>query len=63
MDDLLRHVDYIAELVGTDHIALGPNFCDLDPALTPTQRERHLGWMEGVSYDLRGSDYWAWPSP
>lgn len=56
VDDLLRHVDHIAELVGVDHIALGPDFCAFGTR-TPSQRERRPGWIEGINYGLRDSDF------
>jgi membrane dipeptidase len=61
VDDLLRHVDHITELVGTDHIALGPDFCAFDTR-TPSQREQRPGWIEGVDYGLRASDYIRGPN-
>lgn len=30
INDLLRHVDYIVQLVGIDYIALGPDFLERD---------------------------------
>ena len=78
--DLLRHVDHIADLVGIEHLALGPDFCayqtpvdrksvrgfgNLGPDFcafdrkTPTQSEKHPGWIEGVWYGRRESDFVA----
>lgn len=34
----------------------GPNFCKLDK-LTPMQSEKYPGWIEGVYYGIRKSDY------
>lgn len=56
MADLVRHADHIADLVGTDHIALGPDFCAFDTVM-PSQRERRPGWIEGIDYGLRESDF------
>lgn len=55
--DLIRHIDHIADLAGNaDHISLGPNFSGFD-TLTPTQREKHPGWVEGIWYGVRKSDF------
>jgi membrane dipeptidase len=54
--DLIKHINHIAELVGVDHIALGPNFSGYD-TLTPIQLMRRPGFIEGVNYGLRESDY------
>lgn len=56
VDDLLKHVDHIAELVSVDHVALGPDFCAFD-TVTPSQRGRHPGWIEGMFYGIRESDF------
>lgn len=57
VEDLIRHVDHIADLAGgTDNIALGPNFSGFDTP-TPTRREKHPGWIEGVHYGIRESDF------
>lgn len=78
VDDLIKHIDYIANLVGIDYIALGPDYCgyscptdrdklkgfaNLGPeyceynTLTPTQSEKYPGWIGGVYYGIRKSDY------
>jgi len=76
--DLLRHIDHIANLVGIEHVALGPDycayqtpvnrevvrgfanlgpdFCDFDRK-TPVQSEKYPGWIEGVWYGIRKSDF------
>lgn len=55
--DLVRHVDHIADLAGTvDNITLGPNFSGFD-TLTPMRREKRPGWIEGVYYGVRESDF------
>ncbi len=30
VDDLIRHIDHIVELVGIDHVGLGPDFGELE---------------------------------
>jgi membrane dipeptidase len=35
---------------------IGPNYCDFD-RLTPTQSEKYPGWIEGIYYGIRESDY------
>jgi len=51
VDDLVKHIDHIAELVGIEHVGLGPDHyefeieCNIwDPA---------PGWLEGVFYGVR----------
>ncbi len=56
VDALLRHIDHITEIVGIDHVALGPDFCGFD-RLTPVQSEKYPGWVEGVWYGIRESDF------
>lgn len=56
LNDLVRHIEYIVDLVGIDHVALGPDYSSFD-TLTPTQRERHPGEIEGIKYQKRESDY------
>jgi len=38
-DDVIKHIDYIAGLIGTDHIALGPNLDNFE-----TLRNIHRSW-------------------
>ena len=78
IDDLLAHIDYIVELAGIEHVALGPDYCayntpvdrnrirgfgNLGPDFcafdrqTPLQSEKYPGWIEGVWYGLRTSDF------
>lgn len=51
IEDLLKHLDHIIELVGIDHIGLGPDLIESHNLLT-TQ-----GWLEGVFYVVRESHY------
>ncbi len=76
--DLLAHIDYISDLVGIEHVALGPDYCayqtpvdrqavkgfsNLGPDFcafdrkTPVQSEKYPGYIEGVWYGLRPSDF------
>jgi len=51
IDDLMKHVDHIAGLVGTDHIGLGPDHTEFEIECNiwfPTP-----GWLEGVFYGIR----------
>lgn len=76
--DLVKHIDHIANLVGIEHVALGPDycayktpvdrqsvrgfgnlgpdFCDFDRR-TPVQSEKYPGWIEGIYYGIRNSDF------
>ena len=78
ISDLLAHIDYIVELAGVEHVALGPDysayntpvdrnrirgfgnlgpdFCAFDRR-TPLQSEKYPGWIEGVWYGIRASDF------
>jgi membrane dipeptidase len=38
-DDVIKHIDYIANLIGTDHIALGPNLDNFE-----TLQNIHRAW-------------------
>lgn len=59
VEDLIRHVDHVADLAGgVDNISLGPNFSGFG-TLTPTQLEKHPGWIEGINYGIRESDFIA----
>jgi len=51
IDDLMKHVDHIAKLVGVDHIGFGPDHTDFEIPIniwTPAP-----GWLEGVFYGVR----------
>jgi membrane dipeptidase len=82
VEDLIRHIDHIVNLVGIDHVALGPDYCayqtpvdreiikgfsNLGPnfgefnRLTPVQSEKYPGYVEGIWYGIRKSDYIAGP--
>ena len=57
VEDLMRHVDHIADLAGgVDNISFGPNFSGFG-TLTPTQLEKHPGWIEGINYGIRENDF------
>lgn len=79
-EDLLRHIDHIADLVGVEHIGLGPDYCayktpvdrkkvrgfaNLGPDYcdfdrkTPVMSEKYPGWIEGIWYGHRDSDFVA----
>jgi membrane dipeptidase len=51
VDDLMKHIDHIAELVGIDHVGLGPDHTEFEIECniwTPAP-----GWLEGVFYGVR----------
>lgn len=51
IDDLMRHVDHIVELVGIDHVGFGPDTFDYEIPInvwTPAP-----GWLEGVFYGIK----------
>jgi membrane dipeptidase len=39
---------------------LGPHICDFDK-LTPLQNEKYPGWIDGINYGIRKSDYISGP--
>jgi membrane dipeptidase len=47
VDDLVRHIDYIAELVGIDHVGLGPDYFEGE-LWTDAGWEPAPGYMEGL---------------
>ena len=78
--DLIKHIDHIADLVGIEHVGLGPDysayatpvdreavrgFGNLGPDFcafnrkTPVQSEKIPGWVEGIWYGIRDSDFVA----
>lgn len=80
IEALLRHIDHIANLVGIDHLGLGPDYCSFPTPVerkrvrgfgllgpdfctmdrrTPAQSEKYPGWIDGVWYGIRESDYVA----
>jgi membrane dipeptidase len=51
VDSLIKHVDYIAELVGVDHVGFGPDITEFEIECnlwTPSP-----GWLEGVFYGIK----------
>lgn len=78
VDNLMSHIAHLADLVGVEHIALGPDysayttpvdrnsvkgfgnlgpdFCKFDRR-TPLQSEKYPGWIEGIWYGIRESDF------
>jgi membrane dipeptidase len=55
VDDLIKHLDYIAGLVGIDHIGLGPDHLEFEMEInlwTPAP-----GWLEGVFYGIKDTYY------
>ena len=80
--DLIRHIDHMVNLIGIDHVALGPDYCayqtpmdrdklkgfsNLGPdygefnRLTPVQSEKTPGYVEGIGYGIRKSDFITGP--
>jgi membrane dipeptidase len=47
VDDLVRHIDYIVEMIGIDHVGIGPDHFE-DAGWSPAP-----GWMEGQYYGTR----------
>ena len=47
LDDLIMHIDHVAELVGIDHVGIGPDHFE-DHGFSPAP-----GWMEGVYIGVR----------
>ena len=41
VEDLLRHIDHVANLVGIRHVALGPDYCAYQ---TPVDRQAVIGF-------------------
>ncbi len=54
--DLVRHIEHIAGLVGTKHIALGGDISGMHTK-TPTRYERHPGLVNGIAFTERDNDY------
>jgi membrane dipeptidase len=82
VEDLIRHIDHIVNLVGINHVALGPDYCayqtpvdrdiikgfsNLGPdfgefnRLTPVLSEKYPGYVEGIWYGIRKSDFISGP--
>jgi membrane dipeptidase len=53
VDDLIKHVDHIAELIGVDHVGFGPDLIAPHPG-PPTESP---GWLEGVYYGATVNKY------
>jgi len=51
IEDLIKHVDHIVELVGVDHVGLGPDLIEPHNLLTTD------GWLEGLYYVVREFHY------
>lgn len=51
VNDMLNHLDHLANLVGLDHVGLGPDLIEPHNLLTT------CGWLEGVFYKETGSGY------
>jgi len=49
--DVLNHLDHIVKVAGIDHVGLGPDLIEPYNMLTTN------GWLEGVFYVARESDY------
>ena len=53
IDDLMKHLDHIADLVGIEHVGFGPDHTEFEiecDIWTPAP-----GWLEGVFYGVRDS--------
>lgn len=54
IDDLIKQIDYIVDIAGIDHVALGPGY---SPIKTPKDRERVIGFgnlgPDHCEYDYR----------
>jgi membrane dipeptidase len=53
LDDLIKHVDHIAELVGIEYVGFGPDLIAPHPG-PPTESP---GWLEGVYYGVTVNKY------
>jgi membrane dipeptidase len=53
VDDLMKHIDHIAELVGTGYVGLGPDHTEFEMEIN--QWTPAPGWLEGVFYGVRDS--------
>ena len=58
LDDLVRHIEHIADLAGVECIALGGDVSGL-ATQTPTRYERHPGLVNGIRFTERANDYVA----
>jgi membrane dipeptidase len=55
VDDLMKHVDHIAGLVGIDHVGLGPDHLEFELEVNLWTPAR--GWLEGVFYGIKDTYY------
>jgi membrane dipeptidase len=55
VDDLIKHIDYIAGLVGIDHIGLGPDHLEFE--LEVNLWAPAPGWLEGLYYGTKDTYY------
>lgn len=53
VDDLMKHVDHITDLVGVEHLGFGPDLIAPHPG-PPTESP---GWLEGVYYGVTVNKY------
>ena len=53
-EDLIRHIDHIVEVVGIDHVSLGPDF--LDSVLANRSPDHYIEGIEGISNFDRVTD-------
>ena len=53
VEDLIDHVDYIADLVGIEHIGLGPDHTHFELVINMWNPPHKPGWMEGVNYGVK----------
>lgn len=56
VDDLLAHIDYIAELVGIDHVALGLDYYPLQAGVA-SEEEQQKFYAEAVKLGVWGDSY------
>ena len=54
MDDLIRHIDHIVEVVGIEHVSLGPDF--LDSVLAKRSSDYYIEGIKGISNFHRVTD-------
>jgi membrane dipeptidase len=55
VDDLIKHADHIAGLVGIDHVGLGPDHLEFE--LKVNLWAPAPGWLEGVYYGTKDTYY------
>jgi membrane dipeptidase len=48
---VLRHIDYVSDLVGPEHVGIGSDYCDFDPEWLARQLASNVGnWPPGYGY-------------